>query len=162
MRLLSIFIFLLLISCSGQNNHSELASLSISKEKKEYKEYYDHVSINGDGKNRLKTTGQVDKNGFSVGEWKHYLENGVLEYITNFSSNVSKKYYATGELKEIGKFNSDSGAHIGEWITYYKNGTIKTLGVNNDDGEKNGVYKTYFENGSLESATNYKNGIIQL
>lgn len=94
---------------------------------------------------------------------RYYLisENGDLEYLINHSSKISKKYYATGELNEQGTFNPDTGAHIGKWITYYKNGKIKVMGMNGEDGKKNGVFKTFFKNGSLKSIERYKSGVKQ-
>lgn len=121
----------------------------------EYTDYHNYASRN------IKTSGQVDADGFGVGEWKHYSEKGDLEYIVNHTTKISKKYYVTGELKEQGTFNPDTGAHIGEWITYYRNGKIKVIGINDEDGEKNGEFKSYFKSGTLKSVIRYKNGIKQ-
>ena len=38
-----------------------------------------------------------------------------------------KEYYDNGELKSIGKYNSD-GKKIGEWKTFHENGQLKTIG----------------------------------
>lgn len=111
--------------------------------------------------NTLKQSGQIDENGFAIGEWKYYLESGILEYNINYTTKISKKYYATGELKEKGTFNPDTGAHIGEWNTFYKNGNIKTKGINNEDGNKNGKFSIYFENGSIDSCEIYLDGVKQ-
>lgn len=85
-------------------------------------------------KGNIKESGEIDKNGFPTGEWKYYLENGTLEYCINWESNFIKKYYASGELKETGTFIPDTGIHIDEWITYYKNGKIKTKKIFDEDG----------------------------
>jgi antitoxin component YwqK of YwqJK toxin-antitoxin module len=76
-------------------------------------------------KGNAKEVGEMDKNGFPIGEWKYYLEDGTLDYSINWDTNFSTKYYSTSELKEKGTFIPDTGVHIGEWITYNRNGEIK-------------------------------------
>ncbi len=90
--------------------------------------YYNYVTGN------VKESGHIDKNGYPIGEWKYYLENGSLDYKINWETNYIKKYYATGELKEKGTFIPETGTHIGEWITYYKNGKIKTQRIYDENG----------------------------
>lgn len=122
----------------------------------EHKEnYYNYAKAN------LKETGEIDKNGFPTGEWSYYLESGSLDYIINWETNFIKKYYATGELKETGTFIPETGVHIKEWITYYKNGQVKATEIYNENGDKNGKFKSYFENGTLKSAKIFKNGVKQ-
>lgn len=116
------------------------------------KNYYNY------GIGNIKDTGQLNKDGFPIGEWKYYLENGTLDYIINWDINLSKSFYTTGELKEKGTFIPDTGSHIGEWIAYYKNGKIKSIMMFDENGLKNGECKTYFENGKVESVEIYKKG----
>lgn len=86
--------------------------------------------------NSIKETGTLDENGYPIGVWKYYKDNGSLEYIINWETNFIKMYYNTGALKEKGTFIPETGVHIGEWITYYKNGDIKTQEVFDEDGVK--------------------------
>jgi len=95
-----------------------------AQELKEHIEYYDYVSVNASGESKIKMISNVDKNGFVVGEAKHYLEDGTLKFIINHTSNISKEFYHSGELKKVGAFNPDTGEHLGEWITYNKKGKI--------------------------------------
>ena len=111
--------------------------------------------------NNLKKSGELDKNGFPVGEWIFYLENGATDYKINFTTNFSKKYYETGELKEAGKFDPGTGDFINEKITYHKNGKIKVKGMYNNDGKKNGEFKTFFEDGTLVSCELFIEGVKQ-
>ncbi len=83
------------------------------------KSYYPNSTI-------LKDTGKLDPNNYPIGEWKYYRVNGNLDYVINWDTNYIKKFYTTGELKEEGTFIPDTGVHIGKWITYYKNGKVKT------------------------------------
>lgn len=99
-----------------------------AQEQKEY--YYNYA------KGNIKESGKIDKNGFPTGEWKYYLENGTLDYIINWETNFIKKYYITGELKQKGTFIPETGTHIGEWITYHKNGKIKTQELFDENGIK--------------------------
>lgn len=99
-------------------------------------------------KGNLKESGQINKGGLPKGEWKYYLENGTLDYIINWTTNCLKDFYTTGELKETHTFNPDTGARIGECITYYKNGKIKTKEI-------------YDENGQLKNIEIFKEGLKQ-
>jgi len=85
-------------------------------------------------KGNIKESGEMDKNGYPIGVWKYHAENGVLNYVINWDTNFIKMYYPTGELKQKGTFIPDTGTHIGEWITYYKNGKIKTQEVLDEHG----------------------------
>ena len=96
----------------------------------------------------IKEIGEIDKNGFPIGEWSYYLESGSLDYIINWETNYIKKYYGTGELKEKGTFIPETGVHIKEWVWYYKNGTVKATNIYNENGE----FKTFFENGILKNS----------
>lgn len=111
-----------------------------AQEQKEY--YYNYV------KGNIKESGKIDKNGYPTGEWKYYLENGALDYIINWETNFIKKYYITGELKQKGIFISETGTHIGEWITYHKNGKIKTQEIFDENGIKkhNGICRSESKN----------------
>tara|TARA_R110001583_G_scaffold17310_4_gene70150 strand:- start:213 stop:593 length:381 start_codon:yes stop_codon:yes gene_type:complete len=77
-------------------------------------------------KGNVKEVGEIDKNGFPIGEWKYYVESGALDYTINWDTNFSTTYYLTGGIKEKGTFIPDTGVHIGEWISYNKNGEIIT------------------------------------
>jgi len=110
-------------------------------------------------KGNIKESGQVDKSGHAVGEWKFYLEDGTLEYIINFTTNYTKSFYETGELKETYNFNPLTGAYISDWTSYYKNGAISAVGKYNNDGKKNGVFKTYLKNGTLKYTETYREGV---
>jgi len=110
-------------------------------------------------KGNLKETGQVDKNGLAVGDWKFYHEDGAINYIINFTTNYTKSFYTTGELKETYNFNPLTGDYVSDWTSYYKNGTISAIGKYNKQGQKNGVFKTYLENGTLKNTETYKEGV---
>jgi len=98
-------------------------NFALAQEQKEVTNYYNLVDVNK-GTAKIKSIGKIDENGFSIGKWKFFLENGDLEYIIDFTLNVSEKYYSSGKLKEKGEFNPDTGKHIGKWIYYNKDGTI--------------------------------------
>ena len=117
--------------------------------------YYNYVTGN------IKESGYIDENGYPIGEWNYYLENGSLDYIINWTTKFTKEYYPTSELKETRTFNPDTGARIGEWTAYYKNGNIKAKGLYDENGKENGEFKTYFENGILISAELFKEGVKQ-
>lgn len=87
-------------------------------------ELYDYVSINKNGESKIKMQGEIDNNGFVIGEWKHFLKDGTLKYIIDHDNNISREFYKTGELKSIGSFNPDTGEHLGVWITYNRKGEI--------------------------------------
>lgn len=89
-------------------------------------------------KGNIKETGKLDNNKLPIGEWKYYLESGILDYSINWDTNFFKKYYDTGELKESGTFIPETGTHINEWITYYKNGEIESRKI----FDENGIEKT--------------------
>lgn len=106
-------------------------------------------------------TGKVDKNGFPIGEWQYKLDNGALDYTINWEQNSIKKYFESGELKETGTFIPETGVSIGKWISYYKNGTIKTIKTYDANGVKNGEFKHYLKNGTLKTIETYNKGIKQ-
>ncbi|MFK5890510.1 MAG: hypothetical protein QM486_07250 [Flavobacteriaceae bacterium] len=130
-----------------------ILSISYSNAQEQKKNYH----FNG----ILESSGQIDENNFPIGEWKYYSKEGDLNYELNHTTNYSKEYYTTGKLKAEGTFNPLTGVHIKKWITYYKNGQIKTKGVFDENGEKNGKFKTYFKNGTLDNIAIYKEGVKQ-
>jgi len=85
----------------------------------------------------VKEDGKLDENGYPIGIWKYYLENGSLEYQIDWETNYITKYYLTGEIKEEGTFIPETGVHINKWITYFKNGSINTIEI----FDKNGIKK---------------------
>ena len=119
-----------------------LLFISYTNAQEQKENYYNYAKAN------IKESGQIDKNGYPTGEWSYYLENGSLDYIINWETNFIKKYYNTGELKEKGTFIPETGVHIKEWITYYKNGKVKTKEI----------YNKY---GTLKSSEIYKKEVIQ-
>lgn len=83
----------------------------------------------------IKESGQIDKNKYPIGEWNYYLENGAIDYTIDWEINFLTKYYITGEIKETGTFIPNTGVHVGEWITYYKNGEINTKIMYDEKGD---------------------------
>lgn len=132
-----------------------LLFINFTNAQEQKESYYNYAKAN------LEETGKIDKNGFPTGEWSYYLESGSLDYIINWETNYIKKYYVTGELKEKGTFIPETGVHIKEWVTYYKNGQVKEIVLYNENGDKNGEFKSYFENGTLKSVEVFKNGVSQ-
>jgi len=84
----------------------------------------------------IKESGKVDAGGFPKGIWKYFSENGTLDYEINWGTNYIKKYYTTGELKETGTFIPETGVYIGKWITYNKNGQVKSKKIFNSTGKE--------------------------
>lgn len=130
-------------------------SINTINAQEKIEKYYNYA------KGNIKEAGAIDKNGFPIGEWNYYLDSGALGYIINWETNFSKEFYETGELKVTRTFNPDTGASIGESITYFKNGKIELSGNYDNNGDKNGVFKTFFKNGTLKNIQTYINGKLQ-
>ncbi|UKN02269.1 hypothetical protein K6119_01890 [Paracrocinitomix mangrovi] len=89
--------------------------------------YYPNSSI-------LKESGSLDINGYPVGQWKYYLQNGNITYTINWDTNYLRTYYENGNLKEEGTFIPDTGTHIGKWIVYDEDGKIISEKTFNENG----------------------------
>jgi antitoxin component YwqK of YwqJK toxin-antitoxin module len=90
------------------------------------------------------------------------MKKAVLFLITILFINLSyaqkehKEYYDNGDLKKIGKYDSD-GNGTGEWKFYHKNGQLRKIGKYKI-GKQTGEWKIYHENGQLEAIGKIENG----
>ena len=58
------------------------------------------------------------------------------------------------------KRNIHYGTCIGEFIEYYENGQIFTIGERDSLGRRKGVIKNYHENGQLSQEGTFKVGVL--
>jgi len=87
------------------------------------------------------------------------------EYATQIETLVKKdtlwqrtKYFRNGKIKNFGHYkNIDKKQHIGEFITYYRNGQVSSLLFYNYQGKKNGRYQNWFDSGKLSYSGTYLN-----
>ena len=67
------------------------------------------------------------------------------------------------QIRSIGTYHTNGyskiGAKSGNWIHYFKNGTIQEIS-NYYKGALNGVYKSYYINGNLKIKTFYTLGKV--
>ena len=130
--------------------------------------------------------GSYDDNGYAIGVWKWYHNNGVLARESNFVegklSGISKYYTERGGLSNIANYKDDQLNGILEsykWIGYkyedvnYKNGLKngEMIGYHPDnsiyykyvlkDGKYNGPFTVYFDNGSIELEGHFVDDLYQ-
>ena len=79
------------------------------------------------------------------------------EYASQIETLVKKdtlwqgtRYFGNGKVKNFGHFkNKDKKLHIGEFISYHRNGQVSSLLYYNNQGKKNGRYQGWFDTSIL-------------
>ena len=107
------------------------------------------------------------KNGWIIGDSYTYYENGNLKTHYKFDEDTlvfPKDYKPIQDTEQIyllckkflyEKFSKPKG----EWITYYRNGKIRST-VNYSNGVKSGQCKYFYEDGKLNEEMSYKDGLL--
>ena len=87
---------------------------------------------------------KVRKKDLKVIEKIYYLKDSEVPFTGKVSEGRDRLYYLNGRQD-------------GKWISFYKNGNIKSI-VNWKDGKLNGKYIIYENNGMKSTETVYKDG----
>ena len=87
---------------------------------------------------------EVRKKDLKVIEKIYYLKDSEVPFTGKVSEGRDRLYYLNGRQD-------------GKWISFYKNGNIKSI-VNWKDGKLNGKYVIYESNGRKSTETIYKDG----
>ncbi len=77
----------------------------------------------------------------------------------SFSQEINKEQYNNGQIKSVGRQNSD-GKRIGEWKIYYENDHLHQI-ANYDNGKPTDEVKEFYETGQLNLIGNYENGELK-
>jgi len=85
-------------------------------------------------------------------------ENGSVKKNYTILSEGYKvvSYYETGEISEIGYFNTNK-EKSGEWVSYYKDGKVNSKASFKND-KKDGIWEFYDLTGKMTMTINYVNG----
>lgn len=87
---------------------------------------------------------EIRKKDLKVIEKVYYLKNSDTPFSGKVCEGKDRFYYLNGKQD-------------GKWISFYKNGNIKSI-VNWKDGKLNGKYIIYEKNGKKSTETIYKDG----
>ncbi len=87
-------------------------------------------------------------------------QSNKFPVVVNGKEYYNNHYYKNGnELMSIGSFaDKDYKIPTGEWIYFYKDGTLKKQGTFDKNGMQEGEWKYYFENGMLKEVIHYSAG----
>lgn len=115
---------------------SGLYSYNNGKRNEEQSYYYE------DGTLKSKTE-KVGENYITKG----YYKSGNLEYEHQLKTGYYKRFLENGALSI--EANYVDYQLVGDWKSYYENGTVKWL-VTYNDGYREGAYKKFYDNGDIE------------
>ncbi|TGV00248.1 toxin-antitoxin system YwqK family antitoxin [Flavivirga rizhaonensis] len=98
---------------------------------------------------------------FNKGKTYYWFKSGQIHQSVSTSGGLVlhkkySKYYQSNQLAEQGEFSL--GLKIGDWKTWYENGTLKTNEVWSN-GYKNGHFKAYDSQGNLIEKGDYKHNL---
>lgn len=117
-----------------------------------YKSFYENGNIDKEGK-----FGKKDKNGL----WKSYDINGSLvseeQYLNGVNVDTFKRYFRSGELETIYKFNKEGGID-GYYADYFRNGNLYCQGYFNN-GESDGPWVYYYPDKTVNTEMFLHNGL---
>ena len=87
---------------------------------------------------------EIRKKDLKIVEKVYYLKDSDTPFTGKVSEGKDRLYYLNGKQD-------------GKWISFYKNGNIKSI-INWKDGKLNGKYIIYENNGMKSTETVYKDG----
>lgn len=93
------------------------------------------------------------------GDWIEYYEDGAIKKSEFYNSkgileNLSKEYYPSGNLKEVGDHDYVTGAKDGKWVAFYESGDTLKISYYRK-GKQVGEHKEYFDGGALKVFCKY-------
>lgn len=99
------------------------------------------------------------ENGFKIGVWREYYENGNLKSESNYINGIKegncKEWWQNGKLWTEVNYSNDKANGYAKW--YHENGYLAGEGMI-DNGKRNGLWKVYdYENGKLAATGEFKN-----
>ena len=101
---------------------------------------------------------------FSNGErikYYSYYDNLALARQDSCSNNmqdcVVKEWYKNGNQKSIS--STIQGIRVGNWKTWYENGTLGSNSNYNNEGEYDGKFETWYYDGKVKSCSIWSNNI---
>ena len=101
------------------------------------------------------------KNGFCVGEFKYYDEQGRLKATNTFDKSgtkaLNKSYAANGTLIATGYYVNQKKE--GEWRYFSKDNGKLILVEENRNGKVHGTSKVYYDTGILMTECQYQDGL---
>lgn len=105
------------------------------------------------------------KNGYRVGPWVQYYDNGQLFWKGSYNENgvsvgLWVSYWENGQLRS--KYSIDNGLFEGLYVEYWSNGQLRVKGEYRND-KKEGKWESYDPDGSVSKDSDsptgtYKNG----
>lgn len=156
------------ISIQAQDTTTVYLDYNFSKTKEKKAEYYQKkikVSKELSYSEIYRINGTIYQKGFyqikdsriKEGQFETYYSDGSLhqtgDYLNDVRVGLWKVYYATGEKKSYGNYNSE-GKKDSVWVNLYKNGATKSIG-NYSNGDRTGEWLGFFDDGTKNYIEHY-------